>query len=163
MPKYSQTLYHLPATQAQSLSSPQWCCCFPWCHFGDDSVLPQPVPSCWAGTASTGKGLQGIISLQINNSTAASDGRHSQSCSEYDSAPNTDLECESLRLNSSKNRIEQLLETSKLHHVSWHPCIQHFGDMSCFFTLSISTFSGHQLAKKSPLFNQRKDFLLKFD
>lgn len=116
------------------------------------------------GRHSTGKGLQGIISLKINDSTAASAGMHSESCSEYDSAPNIDLQCAPLRLNSSKNRIEQLLETLKQHHVSWHPCIQHFWDMSWFFTLSISTFSGHQLAKKkSPLFNQWKEFLLKFD
>lgn len=112
--------------------------------------------------------VQWIMTLTINN-IAANDWSthriHSQSFAQSMILLLRDLECGPPRPYSSKNRIWQLLETLKLHHlshVSWHPCIQHFWDMSCFLLYLYQHIQDTNL-EKSSLLNQWKDFSLKFD
>lgn len=160
-------LYHLPATISEQ--PPTAAVVFPvpvrLGQFRDENVLPNLFHSAvQAQPLQTNYWVQWIISLTISNNTAASDwsiqGMHSKSCSEYDSAPNTGLECGSLRPNSSNNRIQQLLETLKLHHlshVSWYPCIQHFWDMSCFLLYLYEHFQDISL-QKIPTFKPMERF-----
>lgn len=165
-------LYHLPATIPQQ--PPSAPVVFPvpvtLSQFRDDNVLPnlfhsavqaQPLQANYWG--------QWIISLTIINNTAASDWSihrmDSKSCSKYDSTPNTGLECGSLRPSSSNNRIQQLLETLKLHHlshVSWYHVSNTFGTCPVFYFIYMNIFRT-SACKKSPLLNQWKDLSLKFD
>lgn len=90
---------------------------------------------------------------------------YSKYCLEYDSVPKTDLECVTLKPNSSNNRIQQLLETSEVHHPSKFNI-----SGTCPNFHFISEFSGHQLEKKKEqntnnniYFKTSSKFPLKFD